>query len=262
MTIVGTGCGISPFDGRDLIFKPEEIGLEPAPSKNKVRLKLPWQPIDQGEVPCCVSIAVVTCMEILDVQKPPTVQLSVLFHYYITPKDQRTGELNLSEAFYTAAKKGVCPLEFHDHPITHEGAKIEPTLEARTKAEKFCLVGYDPRRRRKRFYRIDVDKIEDWRAALFAGRGVAFAFYLTGGYFDIQENGNVHGDVKGKPSINSSLHAVVAVGYDDTKKALLIRDSQGGEKFDKGHWWLPYSLVEHPRFIAEAFTAEEITYNE
>lgn len=45
-------------------------------------------------------------------------------------------------------------------------------------------------------------------------------------------------------------HAVVAVGYDDTRKigkakgALLIRNSWGKEWGDKGYGWLPYAYVE------------------
>lgn len=64
------------------------------------------------------------------------------------------------------------------------------------------------------------------------------------------------GDGKGEipfPERGDSLeggHAVLAVGYDDSKKigktkgALLIRNSWGAEWGDKGYGWLPYAYVE------------------
>jgi C1A family cysteine protease len=65
------------------------------------------------------------------------------------------------------------------------------------------------------------------------------------------------GDGKGEipfPGSGDSVeggHAMVAVGYDDTKKvgkdtgALLIRNSWGTGWGDKGYGWLPYSYVQH-----------------
>ena len=260
MANIGTGCSISPFDGRDLYFKPEEHGV---PLENKGPIKLPWDPINQGGVPCCVSVAVVTCMEILDVQKPPFEQLAVLFHYYNTPKDGITGNVNLSDAFDTAVNTGVCPLKFHNPPFTAAGSVKKPTPEAFAEAKKFCIVKYDQRRRRFGYRRINENDVDDWRTVLSAGMGVAFAFYLTEGYYDIKkENDYVHGNIGGRPSIDHITHAVVAVDYDNTKEALLIRDSKGVDNFKDGHWWLPYSLVRHPRFIADAFTAIKITYND
>lgn len=50
------------------------------------------------------------------------------------------------------------------------------------------------------------------------------------------------------PTKNDSVeggHAIVAVGYDDAKKALLIRNSWGTSWGHSGYGWLPYWYVEH-----------------
>jgi C1A family cysteine protease len=46
-------------------------------------------------------------------------------------------------------------------------------------------------------------------------------------------------------------HAIMAVGYDDAKKALLIRNSWGISWGDKGYGWLPYDYVS--RGLADDF---------
>lgn len=41
-------------------------------------------------------------------------------------------------------------------------------------------------------------------------------------------------------------HAVLAVGYDDGAKVLIIRNSWGDEWGDKGYFYMPYEYIENP----------------
>jgi len=46
-------------------------------------------------------------------------------------------------------------------------------------------------------------------------------------------------------------HAVLAVGYDDNKKCLIVRNSWGSQWGDKGYFYLPYWFIETPNISAD-----------
>ena len=46
-------------------------------------------------------------------------------------------------------------------------------------------------------------------------------------------------------------HAVLAVGYDDKKKVLIVRNSWGADWGDKGYFYLPYAYVSDPSLADE-----------
>ena len=49
-------------------------------------------------------------------------------------------------------------------------------------------------------------------------------------------------------------HAVLAVGYDDSKECLIVRNSWGSEWGDKGYFYLPYWYVTTPNAAADFWT--------
>jgi C1A family cysteine protease len=49
-------------------------------------------------------------------------------------------------------------------------------------------------------------------------------------------------------------HAVIAVGYDDRKKAVLVRNSWGPKWGVKGHFWMPYKLITDPKLAHDFWT--------
>ena len=49
-------------------------------------------------------------------------------------------------------------------------------------------------------------------------------------------------------------HAVVTVGYDDTQRRMLVRNSWGETWGDRGHAWLPYAFVS--QHVIEAWVIE------
>jgi len=57
------------------------------------------------------------------------------------------------------------------------------------------------------------------------------------------------------PSLYDQLlggHAIMAVGYDDSKKHFVIRNSWGEEWGDKGYFYMPYDYITHP-LLAQDF---------
>lgn len=58
------------------------------------------------------------------------------------------------------------------------------------------------------------------------------------------------------PSFDSALggHAVVAVGYDDSKNALIVRNSWGTEWGLNGYFYMPYEYITTPGIAADFWT--------
>lgn len=50
-------------------------------------------------------------------------------------------------------------------------------------------------------------------------------------------------------------HAVCAVGYDDEKKSVLVRNSWGDDWGEKGYCWVPYTYIKDPNLSCDMWTA-------
>jgi hypothetical protein len=256
----GPGWKPSTFDGRDYEFIPRVLAIEGDPAATTVRLRDPFPSRAQGDVvQCCVSAAVVSAMEVLDEQTPAATRLSMMFHYYVARSDPRyLSPLTLRQGLEAAVNRGVCAAEFHDPPVTREGARIKPTPEAIEAAKARRIVGYDPVKRRLEYYRLpDTSRVESWRAALAAGYPIIVGFWITAGYLNLATNGNEHGPLQNEPSTTG--HAVTVQGYEDTRARFLVKDSRGVEFAEGGRWWLPYHLLDG-RLVDEAWAIRKITY--
>ncbi len=53
-------------------------------------------------------------------------------------------------------------------------------------------------------------------------------------------------------------HAVVAVGYDDGRKAFKCRNSWGSSWGDHGHFWFPYDLMKRPDLVFDPYTIDDL----
>lgn len=49
-------------------------------------------------------------------------------------------------------------------------------------------------------------------------------------------------------------HAVMGVGYDDTKKMVLVRNSWGKEWGENGYFWMPYDFISNPGHCQDFWT--------
>ncbi len=93
-----------------------------------------------------------------------------------------------------------------------------------------------------RYYRLQT--LADIKKVLGLGLPVAFGFTVFRSIFasEVEETGNIP-----FPSSNDSVaggHAVVAVGFDDAKKYIIIRNSWGKNWGDDGYGYLPYKYFE------------------
>lgn len=56
-------------------------------------------------------------------------------------------------------------------------------------------------------------------------------------------------------------HAVVICGYSDEKRIFIVRNSWGKEFGDNGYCYIPYSYLENPELLTQAFIIKEISTN-
>jgi hypothetical protein len=246
---------VPTFDGRDRVFDVDDEAGE-APPKRVLRHPFPVR--DQGAVPCCVSIAVATCMEVLDAQTGQAVELSPLYHYWFA----RTNPESLSlldprSAFQTAVATGICTRVLHDPRFDEAGAAARPSDEAIEDARQHRLIDYDRRTLRRRYSLITGDAVDAGRRAVARGYPVLIAMWATSSYHSL-EHSRRHGSVPAEPS--SEGHAVVILGYNDDLEAFLIKDSRGPAWGHDGYWEMPYAVT-RSRLIYEAWVLESINYD-
>lgn len=256
-----SGWKPSPFDGRDRLFAPTTARLQ-SPLPSSVQLAHPIEPRDQARVSCCVSCAVVACMEILDAKVMPLAELSPLFHYFKAPKQGRAREVTLRDGLQTAVVEGICRRPLHDPPFTSEGARTVPSAAAEADASRQKVATFDPVTWRRQYESLDPRSIAAWKRALREEHPLAVGFWLTDAYWQMADGETVHPDVRGLPSQQSG-HAVAISGYDDSADngsgAFLVKDSRGTSFGARGEWWFPYSFLKL-RLVHESWVLKRITY--
>jgi hypothetical protein len=198
-------------------------------------------------------------MEILDAQRGRAIELSPLFHYWVS----RSNPLELKvldprTALQAASTIGVCRRDLHDLPFNAEGAATSPSDAARVDAEGQRLAGYDASSMRMQYSVVAGPRVGACKAAIARGVPVMLAFWVTSAYRSISAAKPTHGPPPRERSDDG--HAVTLIGYDDARESFLVKDSRGASFGKNGHWQLPYTVMESP-LVHEAWVLERIQYD-
>lgn len=253
---LGSGWRPASFDARDLRF------AEAVPAVREVlppaaALPHPHPVRDQRQVPCCVSIAVATCMEAIDALHGPAVQLSVLFNYFVARPDPGVpATLELRDGLNAATRAGICEFALHPAPFSEAGMRQRPSAAAVADARRRCIVGASGTMRRPCYRRLPADPME-WRRALAMSMPLAIGIWVTPAYHAMNAQRPVHGPVEGA---TSEGHAVTVLGYDDARRVFTVKDSRGQGFAAQGYWYLPYALLSEG-VVHDAWAVERLTYD-
>ena len=221
-------------DHRDLLYNL----LRPAPATlpPSVDLRPLCAPVeDQGELGSCTGNALVGALEFLERKnRIPFVDLSRLFIYYnervIEHSVRSDAGAQIRDGVKTLVKQGVCPEKTWPYTISKFAAK--PTGACYRDAEHHTIHSY---------HRILT--LDEMRTCLAEGFPFVFGFTVYESFEtqDVARTGVVRMPRSGERVVGG--HAVVGVGYDDAKRAFLVRNSWGKKWGQRGYFTIPYDYL-------------------
>jgi C1A family cysteine protease len=209
----------------------------PIPLPPSVDLTIKCPPVyNQGSLGSCTANALGAAYQFEQIkQLKPDFIPSRLFIYY----NERAIEGNIKfdsgatirDGMKTLTKDGVCPEK--DWPYTTCKFKKKPPGACYRKGKDTQVLEY-----------LSVTRsVNEIKQCLAQGYPVVFGFTVFDSFMtdEVSQTG-----VAPVPSAYDSClggHAVMKVGYDDSKKAWLVRNSWGKEWGLDGYFWMPYEYT-------------------
>jgi C1A family cysteine protease len=221
-------------DHRDILYTA--VRRVPAKLPTAVDLRSLCSAVeDQGELGSCTANALAGALEFLENKdKVPYVDLSRLFIYYnervIEHTTQSDSGAMLRDGIKTLAKQGVCSET--KWPYTIAKFKAKPTPSCYKQALTHQITSYQRLQAR-----------DEMRACLAEGFPFVFGFTVYESFESQQvaQTGVVPMPKPGERVLGG--HAVMAVGYDDSKKRFTVRNSWGESWGIRGYFTMPYDYL-------------------
>lgn len=221
-------------DQRDYLFSAAFAVPPTLPSAVDLRDKC--SPVeDQGNLGSCTANALAGALEFLELKdNKPLVDLSRLFIYYNERVIEHTVKSDsgamLRDGIKTLAKQGVCAEKKWPYVISKFAVK--PTPSCYKDAANHQITTY---------HRIIT--LDEMRACLAEGFPFVFGFTVYESFEsqEVAKTGVVQMPQHGERVVGG--HAVLAVGYDDTQKRFIVRNSWGTGWGMKGYFTMPYDYL-------------------
>ena len=194
---------------------------------------------DQGQLGSCTGNAIAgDCEFNMIKQKQASFTPARLGIYYLERKmegtvSQDSGAM-IRDGIKVVAQYGVWPETLQPYDITK--FKKAPTKTMLKAGLTHQALVYE---------RLDGSLIQ-MKTRLASGLPFVFGFTV---YESFESAAVAKSGVVPMPSKTEKVlggHAVLAVGYDDSKKAILVRNSWGSGWGIKGYFWLPYDYISNP----------------
>jgi len=231
-------------DHRDLMYAA--IAPQFAQLPGKVDLRSKCSPVEnQGNLGSCTANALAGAVEFLELKDGvPFVDVSRLFIYY----NERVveGTVNedsgafLRDGIKSLAKQGVCPES--EWPYKIASFKKKPTATCYKDAKKHQITSY---------HRISA--IDEMRTCLADGFPFVFGFTV---YQAFESAAVARSGVVNMPAPDERVmggHAVMAVGYNDSQRRFIVRNSWDTDWGMKGYFTMPYDYLDPDENLADDF---------
>jgi len=190
---------------------------------------------DQGQIGSCTANAIVACLEFLEIKATKAwVDLSRLFLYYkerelIDAVNEDSGAY-IRDGIKVLAKIGT-PHE-SEWPYIESRWNKKPTPAAVAGAKQHRIKDYQR-----------LNSLNEMKSCLASGHPFVFGFSV---YESFESEEVKTTGIMQLPGMDERMvggHAVTAVGYDDEKGCLIVRNSWGVGWGDNGHFYMPYGFV-------------------
>jgi len=208
---------------------------------------------DQGQLGSCTANAIGAALEFDQLkQSESAFTPSRLFIYYNERAIEGTVKQDsgafLRDGIKSLAKQGVCPEE--EWPYRIRDFTKKPNRKCYSDARKHQITSY---------HRIGT--VHEMRTCLADGYPFVFGFTVYEAFESaaVAKSGVLN--LPGKKENVIGGHAVMAVGYDDSQKRFIVRNSWDTDWGQKGYFTMPYDYLDPEKNLADDFwtirTAEE-----
>lgn len=225
-----------PADARD-IHVGQMLAVAPASYSGDIIDWRPWcSPIEnQSSLSSCVGNAVVGGQEMLEIIRGDQyVDLSRLFPYFnaraaMNETDRDDGSF-VRDAMNSLASIGSCPEALWPYDI--DKVLIRPAWKCYREAYAHRISGF------YKIFSVGEERIDEIKSALRVKCPVVFgtpvftAFRYSQGPVAMPSGASIGG------------HALCIVGFDDTQKVFIVRNSWGTGWGDKGYCYMPYAYLD------------------
>jgi C1A family cysteine protease len=227
-------------DSRDLVYAPRLTSLPP---EHDLRPSIP--PVyDQGQLGSCTGNAIAGAMEYeRDRQGLSDFIPSRLFVYYNERALEGTVSSDSGAVIRDGVKvvntDGVCPETLWPYDIGMFAVK--PPKRCYVAATKDKAVRYE-----------SVQTLGDLKDAIASNLSVVFGFTVYESFESkaVARTGVMPLPKKGEAVVGG--HAVLAVGYSDTKHHIIVRNSWGASWGDHGYFYMPYQYLTGSKASADS----------
>ena len=233
-TIRGYGWVPDLPDQRDFLYR--SIRVAPPVLPHQVDLRSLCSPVEnQGNLGSCTANALAGALEFLELKnKKPLVDLSRLFIYYNERVLEHTVKTDsgamLRDGIKTLAKRGVCREK--NWPYVVSKFAVKPTAKCYKEALTHTITSY---------HRILT--LDEMLECLAEGYPFVFGFTVYESFESsaVAQSGVVQMPQPGERVLGG--HAVMAAGYDDAARRIIVRNSWGPDWGMGGYFTMPFDYI-------------------
>lgn len=262
------GYGWSPDlpDARDHLYTAPHLAMAGAPPRVDLRDGLLPAAYDQGRIGSCTANAIAAAFQ-YDLRKQNLTDFlpSRLFIYYNERDLEGTTTFDsgaqLRDGIKSLTKLGVCPEDewpYDATPAESEGGPFPRGARDGERPTDTCY--HDALNNRATSYsRLNHRDLDQLRGCLASGYPFVFGFtaYDSLETPEVKKTGDI--PMPGPQDQVIGGHAMLGVGYDDSREAFLIRNSWGPEWGKKGYGTIPYAYLQEPLLSSDFWTIRIVT---
>lgn len=238
-------------DHRDFMYAAPTPVMASIPASADLRSQCP--PVyDQGQLGSCTANAIAGAFQFDEIkQKEPSTMPSRLFIYYGERAMEGTvgtdSGAQIRDGIKVIAQNGVCPEK--EWPYDIKKFTEKPSAKCFNDAKKYQAVTYQ---------RL-IQDLNTMKGCL--AEGFPFVFGITV-YSSFESPQVAQTGIVPMPSTQEKMlggHAILAVGYDDSQRMFIFRNSWGTTWGKQGYAFIPYSYLTDQSLASDFWTIRLVT---